>query len=73
MINLVRFQVSHYFSCYDTYGAQSYQDDEWRQVVAPWPGSSKTASFELVVINYTSMFVFSVIFIMFFHDDIITY
>lgn len=41
--------------------------------MAPWPGSSKAASFESVVINYASMFVFNVIFIMFFRDDIITY
>lgn len=42
-------------------------------MVAPWPGRSKAASFESVVLNYTSMFVFNVIFMMFFHDDIITY
>lgn len=41
--------------------------------MVPWPGSSQAASFESVIINYTSKFVFNVIFIMFFHDDIITY
>lgn len=39
--------------------------------MAPWPESSKAASSESLVINYTSMFVFKVILIMFFRDDII--
>lgn len=43
------------------------------KVIRMMSGGKWWASFESVVINYTSMFVFSVIFIMFFRDDIITY